>query len=62
VPKSRPLIQQINELLAGNHNYLLGWSTEDSEMVSEDATKLGTPLESANNLYHDLQTTYILNA
>jgi len=57
-PKSRPQFQKIIELLAGNRSYLLGWSDEDREIASKDASKLGAPLESANNLYYDLQTTY----
>jgi len=46
------------QLLAGNHNYLLGWSDEDKKYGGEDATKLGVPLEYANNLYYDLQMKY----
>ncbi|XP_065899303.1 uncharacterized protein [Dysidea avara] len=57
-PKSRPQFQQITQLLASNHSYLLGWSDEDREIAGEDAAKLGASLESANNLYYDLQTTY----
>ena len=50
---------QITKLLAGNTGYLLGWSDEDKQIGGEDATKLGAPLESANNLYYDLRTTNI---
>ena len=39
---------------------LLGWSDEDKQIGGEDAMKLGAPLilESANNLYYQLQLTY----
>ena len=60
-PKSRPHFQQIAQLLDGDHNYLLGWSNEDTVIAGEDASKLGAPLASANNLYYDLQTAYIQN-
>jgi len=61
-PKSRPQFQQITQLLASNRNYLLSWSDEDREIAGEEASKLGAPLESANDLYFDLQTTYRQNA
>jgi len=57
-PKSRPQFQKIIQLLAGNRSYLLGWSDEDREVAGEDGIKLGAPLETANNLYYDLQITY----
>ena len=57
-PKPRPEFGQITQLLAGNHNYLLGWSDEDKKYGGEDAMKLGGHLESANSLYYDLQMTY----
>ncbi|XP_065904641.1 uncharacterized protein [Dysidea avara] len=57
-PKSRPQSEQITQLLAGNQSYLLGWSDNDREFADENASKLGAPLEFANNLYCDLQTTY----
>ena len=44
-PRSRP------KLLTGNSGYLLGWSDEDKQIGGEDAMKL----ESANNLYYDMQ-------
>ena len=46
------------KLLSGKIGYLLGWSDEDKQIGGEDAMKLGAPLESANNLYHDLQLQY----
>ena len=61
-PKSRLQFQQIIELLSNNRNYLLGWSDEDRKIAGEGAAKLGAALESANNLYYDLQTTYRHNA
>ena len=57
-PRSRPQFGQIKKLLTGNSGYLLGWSDEDKQIGGEDAMKLGTPLESANNLYYDLQLQY----
>ncbi|XP_065899234.1 uncharacterized protein [Dysidea avara] len=57
-PKPRPEFGQITQLLAGNHNYVLGWSDEDKQYGGEEAMKLGGHLESANNLYYDLQMTY----
>ncbi|XP_065899233.1 uncharacterized protein [Dysidea avara] len=57
-PKPRPEFGQITQLLAGNHSYVLGWSDEDKQYGGEDAIKLGGHLESANNLYYDLQMTY----
>ena len=57
-PRSRPQFGQITKLLSGNGGHLLGWSDEDKQIGGEDATKLGAPLESAYNLYLDLQQTY----
>ena len=57
-PRSRPQFGQMKKLLAGNSRYLLGWSDEDKQIGGEDATKLGAPLESANNLFYDLQMQY----
>jgi len=57
-PKLRPQFGQITQLLASNHNYLLGWSDEDKQHGGEDAMKLGGCLQSANNLYDDLQLLY----
>ena len=57
-PRSRPQFGQITKLLAGSTGYLLGWSDEDKQIGSEDAMKLGAPLEVANNLYFDLQLQY----
>ena len=58
-PKSRPQFGQITKLLFGSSEYLLGWSDEDKQVVGEDAMKLGAPLESASNLYIDLQQQYL---
>jgi len=60
-PRSRPQFGQITKLLAGNVNYLLGWSDEDKQVAGEDGMKLGAPLDSTNNLYYDLQSMYKLN-
>ena len=57
-PRSRPQFGQITKLLAGNGDYLLGWSDEDKQVVGEDATKLGSPLECSKSLYYDLQFEY----
>ena len=57
-PRSRPQFGQITKLLSGKIGYLLGWSDEDKQIGGEDAMKLGAPLESAKNLYHDLQFMY----
>ena len=57
-PRLRPQFGQIMKLLSGKSEYLLGWSDEDKRIGGEDAMKLGAPLESANNLYHDLQLQY----
>ena len=57
-PRSRPQFGQITKLLSGSSEYLLGWSDEDKKAGGEDATKLGAPLESACNLYLDLQQSY----
>ncbi|XP_065899211.1 uncharacterized protein [Dysidea avara] len=57
-PKSRPQFGQITQLLAGNHNYVLGWSDEDKQYGGEEAMKLGGRLECTNNLYDDLQLLY----
>ena len=45
-------------VLAGNFGYLLGWSEEDQKICSKEAMTLGAPMESANDLYYDLQLTY----
>ena len=37
---------------------MLGWSDKDKQIGSEDATKMGAPLESAYSLYLDLQQPY----
>ena len=60
-PRSRPQFGQITKLLAGNGNYLLGWSDEDKQVAGEDGMKLGAPLEYAENLYYDLQSCYNQN-
>ncbi|XP_065899783.1 uncharacterized protein [Dysidea avara] len=60
-PRSRPQFGQITKLLAGNGNYLLGWSDEDKQVAGEDGMKLGAPLECAKNSYYDLQTIYNQN-
>ena len=57
-PRSRPQFGQITKLLACNAGYLLDWSDEDKQIGGEEAMKLGAPLESANNLYYDLQLQY----
>ena len=57
-PRSRPQFGQIIKLLSCNGEYLLAWSDEDKQIGGEDAMKLGAPLESATNLYHDLQLMY----
>ena len=57
-PKLRPQFGQIMKLLSGKSGYLLGWSDEDKQIGGEDAMKLGAPLESAKNLYYDLQLQY----
>ena len=57
-PRSRPQFGQISKLLSGNTRYLLGWSDEDKQFGGDDALKLGAPLESAYNLYYDLQLQY----
>ena len=57
-PRSRPQFGQIKKLLDGSGRHLLGWSDEDREIAGEDAMKLGAPLESAKNLYYDLQMLY----
>ena len=56
---SRPQFGQITKLLAGNGNYLLGWSDEDIQVAGEDGMKLGAPLECGNNLYLNLQQIYL---
>ena len=45
-------------ILAGNFGNLLGWSEEDQQIGGKEAMILGAPLESANDLYYDLQLTY----
>ncbi|XP_065893685.1 CUB and sushi domain-containing protein 1-like isoform X2 [Dysidea avara] len=57
-PRSRPQFGQITKLLAGNGNYLLGWSDEDKKATGQDGMKLGAPLGYAKNLYPDLQSAY----
>ena len=57
-PRSRPQFGQITNLLSGSSGYLLGWSDKDKQIGSEDAAKLGAPLESGYYLYSDLQQKY----
>ena len=58
-PRSRPQFGQITKIMSGNSKNLLGWSDEDKQIAGgEDATKLGAPLDSACNLYSNLQKTY----
>ena len=57
-PRSRPQFGQVTKLLSGNSGYLLGWSDKDKQIGGEDAMKLGAPLESAYNLYSELQQKY----
>ena len=58
-PRSRPQFGQLVSVLAGNSEYLLGWSDEDKQSCSKDAMALTAPLETANDLYYDLQSTYM---
>ena len=58
-PRSRPQFGQIVNILAGNSEYLLGWSDEDKQICSKEAMTLGAPLESVKDLYYDLQSTYV---
>jgi len=44
--------------LAKDARCLLAWSDEDKQTGGEDAMKIGAPLQSANNLYSDLQLVY----
>jgi len=60
-PRSRPQFWQITKLLAGNGNYLLGWSDEDKQVAGENGMKLGAPMGYAKDLYPDLQSTYKQN-
>ena len=57
-PKSRPQFGQIVDILAGNSEYLMGWSDEDKQICSKETMTLGAPLEAATNLYYDLQLKY----
>ena len=57
-PRSRPQFGQIMKLLSDGNGYLLSWSDKDKQIGGEDATKLEGPLESAYNLYLDLQQIY----
>ena len=58
-PRSRPQFGQIVNILAGNNGYLLGWSDEDKKISDKEAMTLGAPLNTANDLYYDLQLTYM---
>ena len=58
-PRSRPQFGQLVSVLAGNSEHVLGWSDEDKQVCSKEAITFGAPLESANNLYYDLQLTYM---
>ena len=57
-PRSRPQFGQTVNILAGNSEYLLGWSDEDKQTYGREAMTFGAPLEAANDLYYDLQLTY----
>ena len=54
----RPPFSQISHYLSTSTDILLQWREED-EAVSVGASKLGASLEEAENLYKDLQDTYI---
>jgi len=60
-PRSRPQFRQITRILANDSKYLLGWSDEDKQIGGDDAVILGAPLDSANDLYIDLQHKYIIH-
>ena len=38
---------------------ILKWSDEDKALYSEKAMTLGSPIEEGNNLFKDLQYTYL---
>ncbi|XP_065896150.1 ephrin type-A receptor 4a-like isoform X2 [Dysidea avara] len=59
-PRSRPQFGQITKILVGNSSHLLRWTDEDKQIGGEDAMKLGSPLDCANNLYYDLQHKYLI--
>ena len=39
----------------------MAWSDEDKQTAGEDGMKLGAPVQSANDLYSDLQFMYKQN-
>ena len=45
-------------MLAKDGRHLLAWSDEDQQAAGEDGMKLGAPLQSATNIYPDLQCMY----
>jgi len=44
--------------LSSKDGFLLGWFDDDKQACSKEAITLGAPLESAENLFYDLQMTY----
>ena len=59
---NRPTFPQLVELLSRADFELFTWEEEDLRNSTSDPLKVkttGAPLETAKNLYHDLQTSYI---
>jgi len=57
-PRSRPQFGQIVNVLSSKDGFLLGWFDDNKQACSKEAITLGAPLESAENLFNDLQLTY----
>ena len=59
MPESRPLFPDILMELQRPDFKLLKWTAEDVSAYSEQARTLGAPLEAGEELYQELQKTYV---
>ena len=61
-PESRPTFPDILTVLQRPDFKLLTWTAEDVVAYTEEARTLGAPLEAGEELYTDIQRTYVCTA
>ena len=58
-PESRPTFPDIQTVIQRPDFKLLTWTAEDVAAYTEEARTLGAPLEAGEELYTDIQNTYM---
>ena len=58
-PSSRPTFPEIQIEVMRPDFKLLTWTAEDVAAYTEEARTLGAPLEAGEELYTDIQNTYV---